>query len=154
MPRHFVLAEVIAETLHALSPSLKGKPHRVVTEIPPDITLQSQPGALGQVIINLVNNAYLHAFEGRDDGVLSISAQAADGWVTIKITDNGRGMSPEQVERLDDPFFSTKKGQGGSGLGMAIVRNLVSKTLGGRVSVNSALGQGTSFTIELPTGMA
>ena len=74
--------------------------------------------------------------------------------MTIKVTDNGRGMNAEQLERLYDPFFSTKKGQGGSGLGMAIVRNLVSKTLGGRVSVNSALGQGTSFTIELPTGMA
>jgi signal transduction histidine kinase len=114
--------------------------------------MDSQPGALGRVLINLVNNAYLHAFEGRKDGVLTISAhaQAQAGEVALVVADNGSGMAPESLAKLFDPFFSTKIGKGGTGLGMAIVQNLVTKALGGRISVASTFGQGTQFDIVLP----
>jgi signal transduction histidine kinase len=112
--------------------------------------MDSLPGALGQVVINLINNAYLHAFEGRNDGLLTINAIRVDDALVLQFTDNGVGMSPENLERLFEPFFSTKKGRGGTGLGMSIVENLVRKTLGGTLRVQSELGVGTCFEVCMP----
>ncbi len=148
--RVFSLSTVVGEILHSLSPSLKHQPHRIEVDIADDIVMDSQPGALGQIIINLVNNAYLHAFEGRAHGVLTIGAQLDADQVTLTVADNGIGMSPELLDKLFEPFFSTKIGKGGTGLGMAIVQNLVSKALGGRVSVVSTMAQGTRFELVFP----
>jgi len=148
--RVFDLKLVVQEILHTLSPSLKHKPHQIVVEIADELIMDSQPGPLGQIVINLVNNAYLHAFEGRSNGVLTISARIDGDQVQMCVADNGVGMSPEVKEKLFEPFFSTKIGKGGTGLGMAIVRNLVTKTLGGRISVVSKVGEGTRVDIVLP----
>jgi C4-dicarboxylate-specific signal transduction histidine kinase len=112
--------------------------------------MDSHPGALGQVVINLVNNAYVHAFEGRSDGLLKISAVSDGREVVLRFVDNGVGMSSETLENLMQPFFTTKMGKGGTGLGMSIVDNLVSKSLAGRMEVRSELGAGTSLTIHIP----
>jgi signal transduction histidine kinase len=148
--RVFDLKLVVQEILHTLSPSLKHKPHQIVVEIADELMMDSQPGPLGQIVINLVNNAYLHAFEGRSNGVMTISARIDGDQVQMCVADNGVGMSPEVKEKLFEPFFSTKIGKGGTGLGMAIVRNLVTKTLGGRISVVSKVGEGTRVDIVLP----
>ena len=148
--RTFKLDVVVKEILHTLSPSLKRLPHRIEVNIAPGITMDSQPGALGRVLINLVNNAYLHAFEGRTDGVLTISAKSDAQSVTLVVADNGIGMAPELLGKVFDPFFSTKIGQGGTGLGMAIVQNLVTKALGGRIVTTSTVGQGTQVEMVLP----
>ncbi len=148
--RVFDLAEAVQEIVHTLSPSLKRHPHRVVVDIPAGIMMDSLPGPLGQIVINLVNNAYLHAFEGRSDGVLTITATQEGDQVLLGFADNGVGMSAELLEKLFVPFFSTKIGKGGTGLGMAIVQNLVAKTLGGRITVASTQGQGTRFDVTLP----
>jgi signal transduction histidine kinase len=149
--RQFDLAAVVTETLHTLSPSLRRHPHRVVVEIPDGIAMDSLPGPLGQIVINLVNNAYLHAFEGRSDGVLRIQA-TPEGASAVRLvfTDNGVGMAPELLDKLFQHFFSTKIGKGGTGLGMAIVHNLVTKALGGSITVASAVGQGSRFELLLP----
>ena len=148
--RTFDLAKHVQEIVATLAPSFKHKPHRVVVDIAPGILMDSMPGALGQVIINLVNNAYLHAFEGRSEGVLVISAQATTNQVELQVKDNGVGMSPDQVARLFEPFFTTKQGRGGTGLGMAIVSNLVSKVLGGHIEVRTEAGIGTQFDVRIP----
>ncbi len=148
--RSFDLADVVKEVLDTLSPSLKRYPHRVEVDVARDMVFDSFPGALGQVVINLINNAYLHAFEGRTDGCVRISAQAAQGWVTLRIADDGVGMSQALLAQLFQPFFSTKIGRGGTGLGMTIVENLVKKVLGGTLAVESGLGVGTRFLIRLP----
>lgn len=148
--RSFDLVAVVEEVLHSLRPSLKRKPHRIVVDIPPGIAMDSQPGALGQIVINLVNNAYLHAFEGRTDGVLTIQAREEGDDVELRFSDNGLGMEEELLAKLFEPFFSTKIGGGGTGLGMTIVKNLVIEKLQGRIAVESTLGQGTSFVITLP----
>lgn len=150
--RSFDLATVVQEVLDTLAPSLKRYTHSVVIDIPSGIEMDSQPGALGQVIINVVNNAYLHAFEGRTDGVLTICAAQnvqADR-VQLALADNGIGMSAEAQERLFQPFFSTKLGRGGTGLGMTIVSDLVRKTLGGTLLVESVVGEGTTVRLDLP----
>ena len=148
--RSFDLKEVAEEVLNVLSPSLKRYPHRVELDIPTGILLDSYPGALGQVLINLINNAYLHAFEGRDRGVVNIAAALEGEWVAVHLQDNGIGMSQAHLEQLFQPFFSTKIGRGGTGLGMTIVENLVSGTLGGSVRVTSDLGGGTHIALRIP----
>ena len=148
--RPFDLVAVVDEVLHSLRPSLKRKPQRIAVNIPSGIAMDSQPGPLGQIVINLVNNAYLHAFEGRADGVLTISALSEGDQVELRFADNGVGMGAAQLAKLFEPFFSTKIGGGGTGLGLSIVKNLVLEKLGGQIAVESTLGQGTCFVITLP----
>jgi C4-dicarboxylate-specific signal transduction histidine kinase len=136
--------------VNTLSPSLKRHAHRVVVNIADAMWIDSYPGALGQVLINLINNAYLHAFEGMDSGCVSIDASPHAGEVVLCIADNGAGMSDALLAQLFQPFFSTKIGQGGTGLGMTIVENLVKKTLGGALRVESSVGNGSRFFIRLP----
>lgn len=148
--RVFDLAEVVSEVLVSLGPSLKGSPHRVELLIPPGIEMDSLPGPLGQVIINLINNAYLHAFEGRSAGVLRITADTQGTSVRISFADDGVGIPSELLPELFKPFFSTKIGHGGTGLGLSIVEEIVHKVLGGSIEVHSAPGQGSCFVLTLP----
>jgi signal transduction histidine kinase len=148
--RSFDLADVVKEVLDTLSPSLKRHAHRVVVTVPTAIVVDSFPGAVGQVLINLINNAYLHAFEARTDGTVRIAAKTQLGWVDLQVSDDGVGMSQELLAQFFQPFFSTKIGRGGTGLGMTIVENLVKKTLGGTLTVESTPGQGSTFLIRLP----
>lgn len=148
--RSFDLAQAVKEILQTLSPTLKRHPHRVVLDIADGIAMDSLPGPLGQIIINLVNNAYLHAFEGMAQGELIISARAHGDWVDMEVRDNGRGIPADNLKKMFEPFYSTKIGEGGTGLGMAIVKNLLTKTLGGSIEVRSVVGQGTTFTIRFP----
>lgn len=148
--RTFDLAQMLTEVIDALAPSLKRYPHQLVVDIPYGIRMDSLPGALSQVTINLINNAYLHAFEGRENGVLSISAKVLKGDVHLLFTDDGVGISKENLEQLFQPFFTTKTGKGGTGLGMSIVENLVTKTLNGAIIVRSEVGMGTCFEVHIP----
>lgn len=148
--RTFDLAETIKEIIDTIRPSLKRKSHRIVLNIPANIMMDSQPGSIGQVVINLINNAYLHAFENCEDGVLTIEAKLMGEKVLLTISDNGAGIPEEHLSKIYEPFFSTKIGKGGTGLGMAIVHNLVTKTLGGTIKIQSAVGVGTEFEIRLP----
>lgn len=148
--RQFDLRQVLGEVLHTLAPSLKREAHAVTLDVPEGIAMDSYPGPLGQVVINLVNNAYLHAFEGMAQGAVQLQASATDSEVTLVCQDNGRGIAPEILEKMFMPFFSTRIGSGGTGLGMSIVDNLVKSTLGGSLSVASTLGVGTTITITLP----
>ena len=149
--RHFDLRQTLKEVLDTLAPSLKTKPHQVTLEVPEGIAMDSYPGPLGQVVINLINNAYLHAFDGlASGGVFSVTATASADAVQLDFSDNGRGIGAATLGKMFEPFFSTKIGQGGTGLGMSIVENLVTQTLGGSISVQSTLGVGTAFHIRLP----
>jgi signal transduction histidine kinase len=150
--RTFDLAVVVREVLDTLAPSLKRFPQQITVDIPPGIVMDSLPGPLGQVVINLVNNTFLHAFEGRDHGVLTIRAMqdSMHQRVEMVFTDDGVGMSEKTLAQLFHPFFSTKPGQGGTGLGMMIVADLVRKALGGELDVQSTFGVGTRIAVTLP----
>jgi PAS domain S-box-containing protein len=148
--RQFDLAAAVGEVLDSLLPSLKRQSHQVLVDIPEGIAMDSYPGPLGQVVINLVNNAYLHAFEGREGGVVNLSADLEQDMVSLCVADNGVGMPPELLAHMFQPFFSTKIGRGGTGLGMTIVENLTRKVLGGTLAVQSTVGQGSTFTLRLP----
>jgi signal transduction histidine kinase len=114
------------------------------------LQMDSYPGALGQILTNLISNALIHAFAGRPEGHISVTTQAGLDNVSIRITDNGNGIDSTSLQRIFDPFFTTRLGKGGSGLGLYIVYNLVTRTLGGQIDVQSTPGKGTRFTLVLP----
>jgi PAS domain S-box-containing protein len=149
--RRFPLREVVDEVLTALRPTLKQSQFSVSSSIAEDIEMDSYPGPLSQVLINLVQNAAMHAFEGRPYGSVSIRAGRVDGnSVEIAVADDGVGIPSADQKRVFDPFFTTKLGQGGSGLGLTIASNLVTGPLEGRISLESALGSGTTVRLVLP----
>lgn len=149
--RSFGLAEVVGEVLALLGPSIGKTPYIVEQAVPDHIRLDSYPGALGQVLTNLINNAIIHGFEGRSRGCIRIVAEmaAAGEYVMLKVSDDGHGIAPEMLPRIFDPFYTTKLGQGGSGLGLNIAHNIVFGILGGRIGAESAPGSGTCFTLEI-----
>lgn len=154
--RKFDLAKVVSDVLTTIAPSLKGNSHQVRVDIPEGLILDSFPGPLGQVVINLVHNAHLHGLEGMgDNGVISISAQACDlaadiPGVALTVSDNGSGIDADNLQRIFEPFFTTRMGRGGTGLGLSIVHNIVHDMLSGRIEVGSQPGEGTHFVIRLP----
>lgn len=149
--RSFNLREYLQEILQSLKPKLKLNGHLVSIDCAEDITLQNHPGALSQVVTNLVMNSIIHGFGEHHNGHISIAVrEASQGIIQIDFRDDGKGIAPENLKKIFEPFFTTRRGQGGSGLGMHIVFNLVSQTLGGRIECHSDEGEGTHFHIELP----
>ncbi|RFP08263.1 hybrid sensor histidine kinase/response regulator [Duganella sp. BJB488] len=149
--RSFLLAEVVAGNVLTLQPTIKRTPYLIQQRIPPDLMMESYPGPVGQVITNLINNAILHGYEGRSEGLIDISASlSGQGLVTLSVEDHGAGIQKEYLPRIFDPFFTTKLGVGGSGLGLNIVHNIVTEILGGTIAVVSEPGGGTRFTLTLP----
>lgn len=149
--RQFSLLQTLEEVLAMLATSLKKTPYQIQVEVDAALMLDSFPGPLGQVITNLVNNAILHGFEGRSSGTILIRGEVLrDGWVQLMVQDDGRGIALEQQRHIFDPFYTTKLGQGGSGLGLHIVYSIVNRILGGKIRVESTVGAGAAFMIELP----
>ena len=149
--RRFALAEVVAENLKALLPTINKTTFVIEQAVPAGIGMDSYPGPIGQVLINLVNNAIVHGFEGRGDGVITISARLMEeGWLELRISDDGVGIAAEHLGRIYDPFFTTKLGAGSSGLGLNISHNIVTGLLGGKIRAVSQVGDGTTFVLHLP----
>ncbi len=150
--RSFELGEVVHEMLVSLRPSLNRTPYRIEVDVPATgLRLDSYPGALGQTIGNLIQNAVLHGFDGRAHGTVRITGgRDAGGRIWLQVQDDGRGIAPEFIERIFEPFMTTRQGRGGSGLGLHISRNAVESLLGGSLGVHSVPGQGTCFELHLP----
>ena len=150
--RKFSLIELISEILLTMNPSLSKKACKIETEINKNIVLDSFPGALGQVIINLINNAVIHGFDSCESGSIRILGNFCDEQhAYIEIQDNGKGIHPDNLKRVFEPFFTTRLGQGGSGMGLHIVHNLVTGLLGGQIVVSSSPESGgTTFRLTLP----
>lgn len=150
--RIFALDEMTDELIMTMGPMIRKTKHQVIAEIPPKLMMDSYPGALGQVMTNLINNAFIHAFDGDTRGTVTVRAHllADQDLIQILVSDNGKGIPPANIGRIFDPFFTTRLGQGGSGLGLNIVYNLVKDVLGGDITVESSLGEGSRFVIRLP----
>lgn len=148
--RRFDLKDYIDMVLVSLRPKFKGTGHRLELDCPEGLTLVGYPGAISQIITNLVVNSLLHGFEGLEQGRIHLAVSVADDRVEMRYSDNGRGMSAETLRKIYDPFFTTRRDQGGSGLGMHIVYHLVVRRLNGRIDCESAPGKGTVFTIAFP----
>lgn len=148
--RRVVVRRYLEEVLASLHPRLKSTPHRVELACPADIELDTFPGALYQIAANLVLNALMHAFDADRPGVVRISVARVGEALEVIFADDGKGMREEVRQRAFEPFFTTRRGSGGTGLGLHLVYNLVTQVLRGTITCNSAPAQGTKFTIRLP----
>ncbi|MBP9803786.1 MAG: PAS domain S-box protein [Candidatus Accumulibacter sp.] len=149
--RSFDLRQTVDEMLLSLRLTFKHTRHRIEVDIPAGLEMDSYPGPLEQVIANLVANSLGHGFVGIDEGLVELQAQAVDETrLLLRYVDNGVGIASGTVHRVFEPFFTTRLGRGGSGLGLYIVYNLVTGVLGGTIEVASSPGHGVSFTLTLP----
>ncbi len=136
--------------LVSVSPLMKRARCEVQVNCPAPLVLRTEPGSLGRALTNLLVNASIHAFEGREERRVRIDVVRTPAGVRISCVDNGVGMSEEAVTKAFTPFFTTRRGTGGSGLGLFSSRRAVEQVLGGRITMESRLGMGTVFHIDLP----
>lgn len=148
--RDFDLGQQIGELLSMMAHVLDKTPVTLVQRLEPGIAMHSYPGPLGQVLSNLVMNALCHGFNQDRYGTITVACTQDGPQATITVHDDGLGIPAENLGKIFDPFFTTKLGQGGGGLGLHIAHNMVYGPLAGRMSVRSAPGQGSTFTLVLP----
>ena len=113
------------------------------------LTMDSFPGPFGQVITNLFGNAIAHAFEGTDEGEINITYKKSNHNLVLEFSDNGCGIPEKNLKKIYEPFYTTKLGKGGSGLGLNIVYNIVTDLLAGEINVSSS-DSGSIFSIKIP----
>ncbi len=148
--RKFDLQELISGTVLTLQPSIGKNIQVLIDDVPEHFEIDSYPGELGQIITNLVDNASKHAFP---DGFGSIHISVAEmdqDKIGISVRDDGVGMPPDVAEKIFNPFYTTKLGQGGTGLGLNISYNAATNVLGGSLTVESAPGEGSVFKLRIP----
>lgn len=149
--RRFDLHDYVREVLRSLHSMHSRRPIEVMLRGQAGITLDSYPGALAQVLTNLMSNALTHAFEPEASGRIEIDVDAGPvGWAHLCFADSGQGIAKDHLARVFDPFFTTARSRGGSGLGLSIVYTLVTQRLQGRIEVHSLPGQGCRFDLLLP----
>jgi len=148
--RRFPLKRTVEEVLATHHNAWKATPHKIVLEIDETVELDSFPGPLAQVLSNLLENTLVHGLSPSRAGCVQILAQLHGDEVKLTYSDDGNGIPAHFHNKIYDPFFTTRLGQGGSGLGLYIVQTLVTGVLGGQIAVQSRPGQGTVFHITLP----
>ena len=149
--RQFNLADITEQIVTSLRPGLRSRNLTLIVDCAPDLAMNSYPGPYGQVVTNLFLNSVAHAFPTNAAGELSIVArESGDDHVEIVYSDNGAGMTDEVKRHAFDPFFTTRRDKGGTGLGLNIVHNIIINRLGGRIDLTSEVGKGTRFHIVLP----
>jgi len=149
--REFLLDQCLHDMGALLDTTLRKTPHILTLDIEPDLAMDSFPGAVEQVFVNFVNNAVLHAFEEGKAGHMRLKARRLpDEEIEMVFDDNGRGMPESVRRRAFDPFFTTRMGSGGTGLGLTICFNIVTGTLGGQLVLESTEGRGSRFIVRMP----
>lgn len=148
---HFVLGDLVAHLMQATQTTVAQHGLMLVEEIEHWLELDSYPGPLTQALENLIDNCIVHGFDGRRHGTITIRAQdAGNGEIAISVGDDGVGIPAANLPHVYDPFFTTRLGAGGSGLGLYVTHNIVTGVLGGRIEVISLPDVGTTFTLRLP----
>lgn len=149
--RTVTLGPYVREVVASLGPLYRRTPHRVMVLVKAEVEVTTFVGAISQVCTNLVQNALIHAFPGGRVGLVTLEVDHdRERGALIVCRDDGVGMEAAVLRRVFEPFFTTQRGRGGSGLGMHIVHNLVTDLLGGSIDVSSTPERGTEVTIRLP----
>lgn len=150
LQRCFKVKEYLEEIILSLVANLKKTKHTVKIEGDDTLTLDSYPGAFSQVVTNLVMNSLIHAYDKEDSGKIYLKFKQEGEQVIFQYSDDGKGISQGNLSQIFDPFFTTNRSQGGTGLGLHIVYNLVTQKLKGTIRCESQVGLGTQFIIQLP----
>ncbi len=149
--RTFDLGDLTEQVVMSLRPGLRKHHLTLTVDCQPNLTMNSYPGPYGQVLTNLFLNSVAHAFPDGRPGAVDIQVrESGKDNVEILFADNGCGMSLDVRRRAFDPFFTTRRDQGGTGLGLHIVYSIVTNRLGGRLDLDSEPGKGTRIQIILP----
>lgn len=148
--REINLHDYIDEVIMSMRPRLKKTSIEVNNLLNKEITLYTNPGALYQVVSNLIDNTLVHGFEEESSGSITLTDIQAEKTIKLIYEDSGKGIDDEIKGHIFDPFFTTRRGTGGSGLGLNIVYNLVTSTLKGKIEVINIKGHGARFDICLP----
>ena len=149
--RHFELRPFLEEVTAAVGSAPDLGKGIIELDVASDITCNSYSGPLGQVLINVLENARHHGYADRSGGRIRLHAeQLPNDLIRLSVTDYGVGIAPEHLPHVFDPFFTTRLGQGNSGLGLSIAYNLVTGLLGGSLSIDSEPGRGTRVDIFFP----
>ena len=144
------LREYIEETLLSLHSSIKNTQHKIEIHCDHDINIMTYPGVISQILTNLILNAIIHGFENKESGKITIIAIQKEKMIHLHFEDDGKGISKENISKIYDPFFTTKLGTGGSGLGLNIIYNIITMQLKGTIQCTSEEGKGTVFEITFP----
>lgn len=145
--RQINLAQYIDEIIHSLHPKLKKTNHSINIDCAEDLTVYCHAGAISQIFTNLIINSIVHGFEGINRGKINIQVTMKNQQVTIQYKDDGIGVPQEKLSHLFDPFYTTKAGKGGTGLGTHIIHNLITDTLNGVITASSPVDKGLAYTI-------
>ncbi len=149
--RPIELGAYVREVVASLGPLYRRTAHRVTVAVHREVALTTYAGAISQVCTNLVHNALTHAFVANTSGRVTLEVdRQGSGMALLRCRDDGVGMTPEIAARVFEPFFTTQRGRGGSGLGMHIVHNLVTDLLGGSITLQTHPGRGTIVEIRVP----
>lgn len=144
------IREYIVDITRSLHPKWKG--YEMVIDGPEHLFVETIPGAWSQIVTNFVMNSITHGFEEEDGGEITISFKSEDHTLIFLYGDNGRGLGDTDPEKIYQPFYTTKRDKGGSGLGMDIIYNLVTKTLKGQIEFVECK-KGLTFKITVPLKM-
>ncbi|MGE0715049.1 MAG: ATP-binding protein [Alphaproteobacteria bacterium] len=149
--RRFRLADCLEDVVLSLRPQYRKAGHHVTIDCPPEIEIDGYPGAITQIVTNLVVNSTVHAYPEGVAGNLRLSARVVGAdRIELRYQDDGAGIPPEHRGRIFEPFFTTRRGRGGSGLGLHILHNIVVVKLGGQVRYEDTPGGGATFVMEFP----
>lgn len=148
--RSLNMAELLDGVLLTLAPKLKSLPYEIDIQCPEQLTVITKAGPINQIFINLIMNSIIHGFENREQGKITIEVIRMGQQLNVSYRDNGKGIDEAVENKIFDPFTTTKRGEGGSGLGMHLVYNLVTQALGGNIHLESAIAQGVHFEISFP----
>jgi signal transduction histidine kinase len=148
--QEFYLKSYIENVLLSLSPHLEKTGHRLRVQGEEDLKINSYPGAIAQIVTNLVMNSILHGYQPGEIGQLDFDIARQDDRLIISYADDGCGIPEEYIGKIFEPFFTTARSYGGTGLGLHIIYNLVTQKLQGKISCESQVGAGTKFIFNLP----
>lgn len=149
--KEFLLADVARDVAVMFGPALRDARCTLTIDIAPGLGLFGYPAQLGQVLTNVIGNALVHGFADRLGGSITLrAAGTGDGYLELAVQDDGMGIPADVLPRVFDPFFTTRIGQGSSGLGLHVAHNIVHGLLGGSIQVRSEPGHGTTVLLRLP----
>lgn len=148
--RHFKVRDYFEDVLQNLKPRLKKTPHEVVLLCDPELVIFHYPGAFSHLLTNFIVNSLVHGFTEETPGHMTIEFSKKENSCQLVYSDDGAGISSQHLTHIFDPFYTTKKGQGSTGLGLHIVHNIVTQNLNGKISLVTSEGHGVRFTIDFP----